>query len=1178
MSTWQIISDVENNFRWEIFAREDEPKVESIQPHDYNIRIPSMEDLLCQEYSKRLENGRNNVEDSPMFQTGLGKSIVIKHSSIEKAISVLGGEDVSSSDCLKLFENGRKKAESFPMFRTGVGKSVVIKQSSIEKALSVVADEDAFNSECLKLLENGSKNVESSPIFRTGSGKPVGIKESSIEKALFVLGSEDVSNSGQLHGRDSDFTFSNSLFQTGSGKRVKLSSGGLNRAKTLLGLEENDDNCSSPLKTREVVSNIRSMSATSVGKPPSKFTPFGSELKRGAIPNIIESEVNNFLLKPPSVNFQTAGGRSISVSSDALQRARSLLGDSEVGPLLNGGDIDDPIFSLFRENQSNHMSSMKENDHCASFSHQETAKGKNTWRSFVSPIRSASNQMLSSVISDKANGGFNLIKKFDESDPRSKNNVLHSIDDENSVVGERTILQRRTPGRPLADISNNSGPTYEDQKQTTSDRKRLGRRSSVSPFKRPRTAKFSAPLTKNLLSVPKGSSTLTSKDSRFKGKVSTRYPFQVPRVDIKQYFGGASFQQNMLEQLPEQVRWMNPENAEKYMFCDDSGSDCIGSETFLHMLTQSGAAMQYISKEWIANHYKWIVWKLGCYERYCPAKFAVELLTVPNVLEELKYRYEREVNYGHRSAIKRILEGDASPASLVVLCISAIYSSCISVNENYNQMALNGAETSRSPRIELTDGWYSIHALLDGPLSKQLVARKLFVGQKLQICGARLCGWVVPVSPLEASKTVSLMLHINGTRRAHWADRLGFSKGVGVPLAFRSIKASGGPVPRTLVGVARIYPILYKERFANGGSVVRSERMENNMMQNYNHRCSIVVEGVISEFQKGVEDSYISNDNDSEEGAKLYKILETVAEPEVIMAEMSPHQLTSFANYQAKLELSRQSDMQKLMDKGLKEAGLSAREVTPFIRLRVVGLTGRNSNQREVCPRQGLITIWSPTEKQLLELVEGKAYAIDGLIPLHSNSEVLQLQARGSATKWHPLSPIEMGHFEPFFCPRKPVLLSRLGDIPFSSEFDIAALVVYVGEVYKAANQKKQWIFVTDGSVSDLHLETSSSKSLLAISFCSPSIDQDSYAPVNHNLAGSTIGFCNLIKRERDQLNHLWVAEATENSTYFYSYDHLLASHLKDAAATAQKWANISSSTIEKLREKVLFIIGNSLS
>lgn len=53
--------------------------------------------LFHTEYSKRLENGGNNVEDSPMFQRGLGKSVVTKHSSIEKALSVLGGEDVSSS-------------------------------------------------------------------------------------------------------------------------------------------------------------------------------------------------------------------------------------------------------------------------------------------------------------------------------------------------------------------------------------------------------------------------------------------------------------------------------------------------------------------------------------------------------------------------------------------------------------------------------------------------------------------------------------------------------------------------------------------------------------------------------------------------------------------------------------------------------------------------------------------------------------------------------------------------------------------------------------------------------------------------------------------------------------------------------------------------------------------------
>lgn len=76
----------------------------------------------------------------------------------------------------------------------------------------------------------------------------------------------------------------------------------------------------------------------------------------------------------------------------------------------------------------------------------------------------------------------------------------------------------------------------------------------------------------------------------------------------------------------------------------------------------------------------------------------------------------------------------------------------------------------------------------------------------VKIWGAGLCGWVGPVSPLEVilvrsffcligndcflsfedslrfflqfqlSRTVSLLLHINGTYRVHWADRLGFCK------------------------------------------------------------------------------------------------------------------------------------------------------------------------------------------------------------------------------------------------------------------------------------------------------------------------------------------------------------------------------------------------------------------
>lgn len=50
------------------------------------------------------------------------------------------------TECLKLLENGSKNVESSPIFRTGSGKPVGIKESSIEKALFVLGSEDVSNS------------------------------------------------------------------------------------------------------------------------------------------------------------------------------------------------------------------------------------------------------------------------------------------------------------------------------------------------------------------------------------------------------------------------------------------------------------------------------------------------------------------------------------------------------------------------------------------------------------------------------------------------------------------------------------------------------------------------------------------------------------------------------------------------------------------------------------------------------------------------------------------------------------------------------------------------------------------------------------------------------------------------------------------------------------------------
>ncbi|KAI7741842.1 hypothetical protein M8C21_003275 [Ambrosia artemisiifolia] len=935
--------------------------------------------------------------------------------------------------------------------------------------------------------------------FQTGSGKLVAARKSSFEKAFAILGDLDEETFSDCTGVGPDNGIG-CMFKTGSGKAVNICSTGLIKARTLLGLEENSvlDNASKGLEKSRSVSagtNLGFQEARSAPNSNFKFHS-GDEIKDR---------------KPsPAIKFQTAGGRSIKVSGHALKQARSLLGDPDLGNFFKDGNA---IFSSDMNKENNGHTSFSD------YIPKGKSKAKQMSNNFISPLRSVSSDNKTTVRSEDIGLKNNLIKEFDA--------VGHDINQST----ENTLGVPKSLNRPLVDISNTFGA---ENKQVTGEKRKPSTRKYPSPFKKPRNSKFIPPLNKNSALVSSGTMPKISEGSCCKIRVSTRYPFQFTRKYIKEYLGEPPYLNNWFGNVPEWLRKINSENAGKHMFEDESGLKCVGLDYFFHMLAQAGCSI--LSKEWVANHYRWIVWKLACYERCYYAKFSGKLLTASNVLEELKYRYEREVNNAHRSALKRILEGDAPPSSPLVLCIASVQLKCNAEPD------IEPSHATESSSIELTDGWYSIKALLDDLLLKQLVSGKLFVGQKLRICGAGLSGWNAPVSPLEASRMISLCLHINGTYRAHWADRLGFCKSECAPLAFKCIKGSGGVVPSTLVGVTRIYPVLYRER------------------------RSSIMEGVMAEFQSGKKGFQIDDD----EGEKISKLLEQAAEPEVIMADMSLEQLTSFATYQAKIEATRQSEMDKLIEKALEEAGLSRREVNTLMRVRVVGLTTQSYIQKS-CPQQGLITIWNPTEKQQSELVEGQAYAVAGLTPINSDTGTIYLRARGSTAKWRPLSPLTIQHFKPFFTPRKPVSLLQMGEVPLSSEFDVAAFVIYVGVVHKSSQQKRQWVFVADGSISSQSHELSDA--LLAISFCSPSVDCDSIVPINYNLVGSMVGFCNLIKCAKDQTNHIWVAEATDNSTYFLSYDSANSRHLKDAAAAADHWAKASTLTIEKLKEKVSSIV-----
>ncbi|XP_048562014.1 protein BREAST CANCER SUSCEPTIBILITY 2 homolog B-like isoform X11 [Triticum urartu] len=1093
----------------------------------------------------RTEKNHKDDDHVPLFQTGLGRSIAISKSSLKRASAVLEPRNIAKELEDEAHLDG---AHDTPVFRTGLGRSILASENSI-KELPILEAEEAVKSvnnykgetfvedatfqagiqkfvpqngisshkasmllEQRNFMEKGYEDSGSQlPMFRTGSGKSVLISESSVQKARAVLEEEGKinRNNHKLLNMDKKIPVFASPLKTSCARTVNISSVGVSRAATLLGLEENT------LST-QFFGHVGDKLATRIN-----FEQENPEQRLGIASYPTENQVhkephwpfelsNNTVSDSGehSIRFSTAGGRSMAISSDALERAKSLLGESDLVVSTNNL-VGYPLGSACNDKMQNSTVAPKEGGsdlskrrrvsgrtELATFSHQAMSDRKHTgsFGNAVSDIHPTSENTNTFHVGSRSTSEIPKIMK-----PSSR--CLSETDNANDPKDK--TRQLHMPAGALVDISNFMGAHSGNIDHVVNEKRRIGGRNSTSSFKRPRSSRFITPISTNKQSSAGVLKLPPTQITSCRTKLSASYPFQHKRKTWKEYFGGPPCFNCLTERTTAEVKLMDAKGAGKYKFHNMN----TGAEEFQKLLIACGASLTYATKEWVNNHYKWIVWKLASLERSYPTKAAGKFLTVANVLDELKYRYALETS-------------------------------------------------------------------LDVALSEQLQKRKLFIGQKLRIWGASLCGWTGPVSFHEASGTVKLTVHVNGSYRARWDDPLGFCKHVGPPLAFKCIKASGGRVPRTLVGVARIYPILYKERLPDGCSIVRSERMERKALQLYHQRVSKIAEDIMSE-----QDENCASTDDSEEGAKICKMLEQAAEPEVMMAGLTSEQIISFSSYQAKQKEARQNEVAKKVENALEVAGLSSRDVTPFLKVRVTSLAHKISATKTI-NKEGLITIWNPTEKQKADLVEGQVYIATGLLPSAHCTNILYLHARGSSTVWKPLASAQAADFQPFFTPRKAVELSLIGEVPLASlscsEFDIAGVVLHVGDVYLCSNQKRQWLFLTDGSkFISASQSTVQDDCLLAVSFsCSSASDDGAF--FSYALSGNTVGFSNLVKRQKDQTRRIWVAEATQSSTYTLSHEISKKSHLKEAATCAEKWASSSFDKIQQLKEKVLCIIGDS--
>ncbi|XP_055100853.1 breast cancer type 2 susceptibility protein isoform X2 [Symphalangus syndactylus] len=498
------------------------------------------------------------------------------------------------------------------------------------------------------------------------------------------------------------------------------------------------------------------------------------------------------------------------------------------------------------------------------------------------------------------------------------------------------------------------------------------------------------------------------------------------------YFGKESLWTGKGIQLAD-GGWLIPSNDGK-----------AGKEEFYRALCDTpGVDPKLISRIWVYNHYRWIIWKLAAMECAFPKEFANRCLSPERVLLQLKYRYDMEIDRSRRSAIKKIMERDDTAAKTLVLCVSDI----ISLSANTSETSSNktsSADTQKVAIIELTDGWYAVKAQLDPPLLAVLKNGRLTVGQKIILHGAELVGSPDACTPLEAPESLMLKISANSTRPARWYTKLGFFPDPRpFPLPLSSLFSDGGNVGCVDVIIQRAYPTQWMEKTSSGLYIFRNEREEEKEAAKYVEAQQKRLEALFTKIQEEFEEHEENTTKPYlpsraltrqqvralQDGAELYEAVKNAADPAYLEGYFSEEQLRALNNHRQMLNDKKQAQIQLEIRKAMesaeqKEQGLS-RDVTTVWKLRIVS--------------------YSKKEKDS----EGKRYRIYHLATSKSKSKSERANIQLAVTKktQYQQLPVSDEILFQVYQPREPLHFSKFLDPDFQpscSEVDLIGFVVSV--------------------------------------------------------------------------------------------------------------------------------------
>ncbi|CAH2056085.1 unnamed protein product, partial [Iphiclides podalirius] len=347
---------------------------------------------------------------------------------------------------------------------------------------------------------------------------------------------------------------------------------------------------------------------------------------------------------------------------------------------------------------------------------------------------------------------------------------------------------------------------------------------------------------------------------------------------------------------------------------------------------------------------------------------------------------DKELHNVERPALRKLLEKDDVSTKTMILRVIQIYTDAVPMT--------SVTETS-DVELLLTDGWYCVKACLDQMLVKLVRNQKITVGTKLAIHGAELLNCDQGLAPWEDTSRVRLKIFGNSTRRARWDARLGWHGAGAILTRLSNVQLNGGKVSKLRAIVTRVYPTLYVEKFEDGSTVTRSERLEHLYQMKYESERHALLEKMYEEVEKEFTNQESQDSEcDSElmrsinNGSQIYKMMRQSRDPGEYRANLTKSQCVMLQDYSSRRREKLLQTVQSRVEERLKTTGLhTGRNVVPVMKIRLADI----SDSGEIS--KAMMSVWRPSDAVQDIIKEGVWIDMFNIVPTALRLSELQFSA-----------------------------------------------------------------------------------------------------------------------------------------------------------------------------------------